>query len=475
MRKSLAKNAVFNVIYQSLNVLFPLISATYVARILSPSGMGDVGYAQNIVSYFVMIAMLGMPTYGTREIAKCGEDRTKLNKTFSELFTINVISTAVCMVAYCVTIIGFVQENRILFLICGLELLFNFINVDWFYKGREDFVYIAIRSIAVKLMSMLFLFTLVKDRGDCNIYALIVCAANGCNYIFNVLRLRKEVKFVFGGLCLKKHMKSLLNLLICGIAGSLYSKIDVTMLGMLSTNVSVGLYSTAFKTINIAIGVVASSTSIFLPRISYYYQIDRERFVEYVTKGLQIVLFISVPATIGITLLSSGLMTELFGEDYRVGHSVIQILSPLLIIRGVGDILCYQVLISTGKEKRLLVSYMIAASANIVLNAILIPHIGYNGAALASVASELIVNVSLLKYSFQEVRPKLRVRFIMGIVWGSLAMAIGVILVRFFVNEGLLNLIGSVAAGCLIYFGINAVLKNDVMEMILGKIRRKHN
>ena len=475
MRKSLAKSAVFNIIYNGLNIVFPLISATYVARVLSPAGMGDVGYAQNIVSYFVMISMLGMPTYGTREVAKCGEDREKLNALFSELFAINGISTGICMAVYCFAVLFFLKGERTLFVICGLELFFNFINVDWFYRGKEDFVYITVRSTAVKILSLLFLFTLVKDRGDCAVYALIVCLANGCNYIFNVLRLHREVKFVFHGLCLKRHMKPLTSLLICSIAASLYSKIDITMLGSMTTNVSVGLYSLAFRTISIAIGVVAASTSVFLPRISYYYQADREKFAEYVTKGLKIVLFISIPAAIGIFLVSQELMTVLFGEAYLAGHSVIRILSPLLVIRGAGDILCYQVLVSTGKENRFMASYMLAAAANITLNSILIPCMGYNGAAIASVTSELIVNVSLLKYSFQEVRPKLSSRFAVSVACGSAAMVIGVKLVQLAVIGVFVDLVSSVAVGCLVYFGVNIVLKNDVMNMVLQKLRIRRN
>lgn len=473
MKKSLAKNAVFNIAYQSLNVLFPLISATYVSRILSPSGMGDVGYAQNIVSYFVMISMLGIPTYGTREIAKCGDDQVKLNKTFSELFLINALSTATCMAAYCCTVLFFPDEQHVLLLICGLELFFNFINVDWFYKGREDFVYIAVRSTAVKIVSICCLFILVREQQDCNLYALIVCLANGSNYIFNMLRLRRNVKFVFRDLCLKKHMKPLMSLLICAVASSLYSKIDVTMLGSMSTNVSVGLYSTAFRTINIAISIVAASTSIFLPRISYYYEVNRNRFEEYVTMGVKIVAFLSIPATIGISMVSESLMTVLFGEAFREGHSVIQILSPLLIIRGVGDILCYQVLVSIGKENRFLVSYILAAVANIALNSLLIPNFSYEGAAIASVISELIVNVTLLRYSLQEVRPKLHLRFIMAIICSSVAMVVGVNAVQYFQQAELLSLCFSVALGGLIYVGLNIIMQNDVMKMVLDKLRHK--
>ena len=465
----MGKSVVFNVVYQGLNVVFPLISVTYVAKILSPGGLGSVVSAQNFVSYFLMIAILGMPTYGTREIAQCGNDRGRISRVFSELVLINAVSTALCIAVYGIVVAEYIKEDRLLYLICGLELLFNFINVDWFYRGREDFVYITIRSLIVKIILLFALFALVKDRDDCNIYALIVCLANGCNFLFNVIRLRKEVKFVFRNLNIKRHIKPLLMLLLCTVAASLYSKVDITMLGSMQTNVSVGLYSTALKIIGITTGVVASATSVFLPRISYCYKTDKEKIDIYISKGLEMVVFISVPAAIGIAMVAPDLMAVLFGQSYVEAHFVIKILSPLLVIKGIGDLLCYQVLVSAGKEDKFLISYVIAAIANIQFNSILIPRMDYNGAAIASVISELIVNISLLRYSIQIVRPNIGRKFCMTILVGSLVMSVVIKTVQSLGLSETGQLLTAVSGGCLTYLGVNLLLKNSIMQIILEK------
>ena len=96
-KKSLINNAIFNMIYKLLNVLFPLISSAYISRIILADGIGKVSYAQNIVSYFTMVAALGIPSYGIREIAKSRNNHNELNKTFTELFCINFISTFLCV------------------------------------------------------------------------------------------------------------------------------------------------------------------------------------------------------------------------------------------------------------------------------------------------------------------------------------------------------------------------------------------
>ena len=93
MQKSLAKNSIYNIIYTVANILFPFATSIYVSRILLPAGVGKVASAQNIASYFITIAALGLPSYGVREFAKIREKKDKRNKLFTELLLLNIIST----------------------------------------------------------------------------------------------------------------------------------------------------------------------------------------------------------------------------------------------------------------------------------------------------------------------------------------------------------------------------------------------
>lgn len=149
---SLFNNSIYNVLYKLLNVIFPLVSSAYVSHVLLAVGVGRIASAQNIAQYFVLVAALGLPNYGTREIAKVRDDNGMKNETFSELFLINLVSTILCSVAYYGLILGnkFFDSNRSLYLIVGLSIVFNAINIDWLYQGLEDYKYIAARSFAIK-------------------------------------------------------------------------------------------------------------------------------------------------------------------------------------------------------------------------------------------------------------------------------------------------------------------------------------
>ena len=171
--KSLAKNSTFNAFYTIMNLLFPLITSVYVARVLLPEGIGKVAYAQSIVSYFVIIASLGLPNYGLREIARVRDKLNEKNKLFTELLIVNAISTSIALVSYIVLILLIPSLNSQfnLFVACGLLIFLNYFNIDWFYQGEEEYVFIVCRSMIIKILSILAIFLFVRKQSDYVIYA----------------------------------------------------------------------------------------------------------------------------------------------------------------------------------------------------------------------------------------------------------------------------------------------------------------
>ena len=192
--KSLIKNALFNVSYKLLSVLFPLITISYASRILGASGIGTISSAQNLVTYFSTIAALGIPSYGVRAISQNRKNENNKNKTFSELFTINFVMSIIAFICYVLFIFGTSQQNMLLSLVFSSIVFFNIFNIEWLYQGMEEYVYIAIRSFIIKIISVVLLFIFVKDIYDIEIYALIICFGTIGNYILNVLNLKKYVK-----------------------------------------------------------------------------------------------------------------------------------------------------------------------------------------------------------------------------------------------------------------------------------------
>lgn len=473
--KSLAKNSVYNVIYKTFNVFFPLISASYLARVLSVSGIGRVSAAQNIAQYFVIIAGLGMGNYGTRSIAKT-LDRDETSKIFTELFSINAISTIICLVAYYMLIFGngFFVKERLLYTVVGFSILLNFFNVDWFYQGKEEYGYIMLRSIIVKFISLIMLFLFVRDKNDYISYALINCLGTAGNYIFNVINLRKYVYIFKGKLELVRHLKHIFLLLASSIAIELYTMVDTTMLNIMQTEVEVGYYTNAVKIIRMVASCIIAIGAVALPRLSYYHR--NNEFFEMKQTGkniFQTLLFFAMPATIGIFLMADNIVLIMFGEDFNGSILTIRILAVLVIVFSIAGGYAAQVLIAANEETKYLYSVLAGAVINVTLNSFLIKMYMHNGAAVASVCAEFVVMFIQLYFSLKICPGIIQLDYIGKIIIQSIGLIVTVCFIRVWIGNIILELLLAVILGAIVYFGIGILVKNTVMTQFLEVIRKK--
>ena len=333
--KSIAKNSVFNLIYNILNVLFPLVTGIYVSHILLSNSIGEVEAARNIAQYFVILSFLGIPTYGLREIAKVRNDKDKMSKLYSELMVINGVSTTVFLGVYMVVIVlvPTYSANLPLYLITGLSILFNMLNNSWFYEGIEEFSYICVRNIIVKALMMILLIVFVRNQNDYLIYAAITVVGVFGNYILNVARSRKYVRFSFKALNLKRHLKPILFLVAVNLAIEIYTLVDITMLRFLSTTSNVAYYSYGSKIYKILLQLFNSLTVVVVPRLSQFRKNNQQKdFDSLLSKTLSTLIVFVIPTIIGIVFVSDFVITLMYGAEYLSSASVLKILSFILLV-----------------------------------------------------------------------------------------------------------------------------------------------
>ena len=240
--KSLKKNALYSIIKEFMNLAFPVITFPYASRILLPEGIGKVNFANSIVSYFIMIAGLGIGTYAIREAAKVRNDKTQLTKFSKEILSINLIATAIAYILFFIAFIFIPKLNpyRTMLLICSTKILFTTLGMDWFFAAIEDFKYITLRSVFFQTISLVFLFIFVRTKNDILWYTafgiISSVGSNICNlfYCTKFIDLRQKLK-----LELKKHLKPIFTFFGMTLATSIYTMLDTTMLGFLSTNTPV--------------------------------------------------------------------------------------------------------------------------------------------------------------------------------------------------------------------------------------------
>ncbi len=463
--KSLAKNSIYNVIYTTANIIFPLLSSMYVSRVLMADGVGKVAYAQNIASYFVLLAALGIPVYGIRKIAAFQGDKKRTNQIFTQLFVINAISTVLSSAAYVIFIFAIKgsQKDVVLYLCAGLQLLFNFFNIDWLYKGKEEYEYITLRNIFIKIVSFIAILLFVNTKDDFITYAAITGAAQCGNYLFNIVHAFKFVNFDFSDFEINVHIKPLMILLAGMFLSTGYSMMDVTMLGSMGTNRAIGFYNNAHKAINVVVSACIAVSAAFLPRLSYYYIHDRKKMEELVGFGGQVITFCSLPVTVLIVMLAPDIMQLLFGAEFLPASTALRLMAMLIIVKTFGDLFCYQLIMATESEKKRLPAAAIATAANILLNGLMIPVWQEKGAAVASVISEIIVNGYQILYLRKIIHLPVSWKAISQGVIASAIMGVSIFFVMPLVEDLLFRCVACTLIGGCVYIVMNFIMHNHIV------------
>lgn len=393
--KSIKKNAIYSSIRAIMTFVFPLITFPYASRILMPEGIGRVNFANSIVSYFTMLAGLGIGAYATRGAARVRQDKTQLSKFAKEVFCINLVSTLISYSLFFIALffIPKFSEYRSLLLVCSTTVIFTTLGMDWLYTALEEFRYITIRSIFFQCVSLIFLFLFVHTKEDYIRYAFFGIISSVGSNICNFIYARKFINFnIKVKLEIKPHLKPIFTFFGMSLITSVYTMLDSTMLGFLSGDIEVGYYSAATKLNKMVLGILIAVTSVLLPRLSLYAEKkDATSFDLLVEKAFCVITLLGLPCTVGLILLAKPLVLLFSGNEYLPAVLPMQVISPIILIISIASLTGTQILPAVNKEKIALISYCLGAAINVTINYLLIPQYGALGAAIGTVGAETAV------------------------------------------------------------------------------------
>lgn len=470
-QKNLKINAVLNSTRSVLGLVFPLITFPYSSRVLGPEGLGKVNFAQSIISYFAMIAAIGISSYSVREAAKLRNNKCELSKFVKEIITINLCSTifAYILLIIALCIIPKFSDYRNLLIICSCSILFTTFGMEWLYVALEDFTYITIRSLVFQIISLVLLFLFVKTEDDILKYAGIgivsSVGSNVCNFLHvrHFLDLRtKEI------LELKKHLKPIFLLFSMSIAVSIYTSLDTTMLGFLAGDEQVGYYSAATKINRMVLSVITSAIAVLMPRLSYYVsQGDKEQFSNLAVKAFNVTTIISFPCAAGLSLVAYPIIHVFSGTGYEPAVIVMKIMNPVIIAISFSNLIGIQFFMPLGKEKLTIFSVIFGAMINFTLNLFLIPRHGAKGAAIATVVAETVVTIVQLIFVRKFFNCKYVIPNLTQCIISTLVMVCVVLSVNKLKFNEFSKLGFSILSGVIIYSVSLLIFRNKVLLQLL--------
>ncbi len=393
--KSITGNFIFNFIKTAMSLLFPIITFVYASRVLSVDGIGKVNFTKSISTYFVMLAQLGIMQYGAREAAKIRNDRERLSKFVHEMLLFNAGSTlGACVIFFAVLwLVPQLENYRALLLLWGISVLLNGLGMEWLYTALEEYRYMAMRSILFQLAALVLLPLLVRDSDDVLPYAGISLLAGSGVYILNFVCAGKYVSWKrFPHYQLRKHLKPVLLLFGFMLSVNLYTVLDISMLGFVSGDRAVGLYTTAEKVHKLVNSLIASLGAVLMPRLSLYIEQGRKQeFRKIALKAYKFVFFCSIPAALGLFMLAPEIIVLFSGADFAAAAKTMRVLAPIVLVIPISMLTNNQILLPMRKDNKILFSTCMGAVINISSNAVLMPLMAENGAAVGTVLAESVV------------------------------------------------------------------------------------
>ncbi|WP_224429745.1 flippase [Lactobacillus amylovorus] len=478
-RKSLELNAFLNGLRSVLNLFFPLITFPYVSRVLSVSGIGIYNFSNTYITYFILIAGLGIATYAVREGAKYRENKSKIDEFASQIFSLNMIATVMAYLLLFASLIIFKNLHNYVscILIFSLQILFTTLGTEWIYTIYEDYTYITIRSIVFKMISIVLLFLLVRRPEDYLIYAAITVFSTVGSNLLNFIHARNFVHIKLTTKTnWKYHLKPILIIFASAIAVTIYVSSDTTILGLLKNDYAVGIYSTSVKIYQIAQGLLSALLTVTIPRLAFLW--GRRRISEYnqvLSKVIASLGILVLPAAVGLIMLSREVILIIASEKYLPSVNSLRIISWAIIFSIFSWIFSDCVLIPAKRENFVLRNTVITAIENIILNFILIPFLSYDGTSLSTVIAEFTVMI-MNGYSCRDIiKPVIFKKDTLKNLLDSIIGCVGIVVVCLLCDIGFeslwLKTIFSVVLSVIMYGAILILLKNKNAYSMLDRAK----
>ncbi|MCK4649187.1 flippase [bacterium] len=369
--------------------LLGFMAIVYLARVLGPGDFGKINFAFAIVIYFTLIANLGLPLLGTREVAR---DRRKVKD-----YTGNILTLRLCL-----AFLGFgllllmafflnkPPEIKYLIILYGLGLIPSALLLDWAFQGVEKMEYIGLGRILSSGIYLALVLGFIKSSEQ---LLLIPCfqivgslLVAGLLFFIFIKNFGKP-RFRFDLSPWKGLLKAALPIGFSLFMVQVFYNIDTVMLGFMRTNEEVGYYNAAYKIILTLIMAMGAYHDTIFPIISDYYKtslVSLKKILSYTSK---LMVTASLPLAVGGTILARPIMNLLYGTRYESGIVAFQILIWMVVIIWVNTIYS-RGLLACDRQNKYAIAVTVGAISNIILNFLLIPPLGLKGAAIATLVTE---------------------------------------------------------------------------------------
>lgn len=470
---NLKKNLVYNFLLSISQVLVPLVSIPYVARILDPAGIGRVSFIDSFSYYMLVIAEIGLGVYGTRAIARLRQDPQQVNKTVSELLALHLVATGCVSLVYIAVLALNWHKLHDWRLVCfSISFLITHVFAcEWYFRGMESFRYITLRSLITRLLGLLSIFVLIKAPADYYIYYGIIAGSAVLNAIVNFYSLTRLVRIRFSQVNWRQHIAPARFIYYISLTYGITLLLDNVLLRLVSTAAAVGFYAFSARIVRLTTALITDSLLVFFPRISAMQAREEHGLAAAIAqRNLALLIFLAVPLSAGIFLMAEDIVLVLFGTRFYPAIIDVQLLALFPCIKAFNLFLGNQVLMANNQEKAYLHNLLASGILFIVLTLVLSYYWADKGACIALLLAETLTALLNLR-AVKRMMPHM-VSFVHGRpVWEAVGVSLLFFPLVYVINLAPMGPLPQLVlgiAGCMVLYGATQlfVVRGEVALLI---------
>lgn len=459
--------------------IFPLITFPYVSRVLGVEGIGHYQFADSVIHYFTIFAMLGIGTVGIREIARVKGDRVEMSRVYSSLLSLNLLTSLLVIIVLVILsffIPSFISHSKMLYIgiariLCGTLL------VEWFFKGVENFRYITVRAIIVRCIYVASVFIFVREPDDYILYFFITTMITVVNAAINTFYSRRFVNYSYCNLVIRPYLKPVITLGFYQVLTAMYLSFNVMFLGSVCDDVQVGYYTTATKLYGLIMSFFTAFTGVMLPRMSSLVSEGKKgEFLGLTSRSIDFLLLFCLPIIVISEVYAPQIIRIIAGEGYEGAIVPMRIVMPLMLVIGYEQIIIIQMLSPLRKDKAILTNSCIGASVALILNLTIISRWAAVGSAIVWCCSELVVLTSAQFFVTKYTGYKMPIKKILVSVVSMMPALVVCLVLDYFINNWIVSILVGVAFVGVYFFVLEFfILKNELLRGNIKMIIRIGN
>lgn len=460
-KKAIFINTASQVLVRFVTLAFTLISIKLLSNYLGPAGVGNYNTITTYINFFIVIADLGLFAVAVREISKTPENEKKV---LSNVFFIRLVSALIASIV-AVIIVYFTNYSQDIKLGTLIAVSFVFFNLvasvyDMALQYRLKMQFSAFAEFLSKLLAILALFIIIRMHGS---FLWIISTVALSGLLIFVLKWIFSSRFIkIGPSYDKKISLWILNIAwplgIVFIANNLFFKLDTLMLYVIKGAAAVGIYSVAYKVLEVTVFISGYFSSSLKPIFSKEIHNNKVALAKVIEKSFSVMLLAAIPISVICIAFSKEIIIFLSNPDFVSGAPALILLAFSLPLIYLATLLS-EILIANDSRKMLLNISIFILIFNFVINLIAIPLYSFIGAAVTTLISEIILLGVTIYYTKKIVSFSIEVNTIVKFLSLFTLTLLSALLLKEFLNIHFLILIAIVSLFYLFWSQILGIAK----------------